>query len=174
MTDAPRDEEKLTERIDPCPCCGSKAIEHAITDEESENWNGRYIECTNVSCRLSSRLGFPCPDDPMPGLRYSWNKRHRSPDTELPSRDFPAEMATIWGSEELQFKKEVYGANVATLLDNEHEIVEIVKRTDGTFDFIVHNRDGETDRWNEKSATLTKKHMALLGRLAATLPEPPQ
>jgi hypothetical protein len=58
------------------------------------------------------------------------------------------------------------GADVATILDNESEVLEIVRRSDGTFELIVHNRRGETDRWDDLSVVLKPQHFAVLGSIA--------
>jgi hypothetical protein len=65
------------------------------------------------------------------------------------------------------FKKEqLTGAMVATILDNENEVLEVLKRSDGKYDLIVHNRRGETDQWDDFTVTLKPAHFAVLGTIA--------
>lgn len=71
--------------------------------------------------------------------------------------------------EALKFRKEHYGATVATLIDTEDTIVEISARSDGDYELIVHNREGERDTFRDCSALLKPKHFAALGTLANRL-----
>lgn len=71
--------------------------------------------------------------------------------------------------EELKFRKEHYGATVATLIDSEDVVVEILARSDGDYELIVHNREGERDTFRDCSAVLKPKHWAALGELAHRL-----
>lgn len=66
----------------------------------------------------------------------------------------------------INFKKQHYGAEVATILNNEQEVVEVVRRTDGDFELTVHNREGESDRWHDLSAVLKPAHFVALGQIA--------
>lgn len=70
--------------------------------------------------------------------------------------------------ENLTFRKEHYGATVATLIDSEDVVVEISERSDG-YELIVHNREGERDTFRDCSAVLKPKHWAALGELAHRL-----
>ena len=64
------------------------------------------------------------------------------------------------------FKLESSGAEVATILDNENAVLEVMKRSDGTYELTVHNRRGETDRWDDLSVVLKPRHFAVLGSIA--------
>ena len=66
----------------------------------------------------------------------------------------------------IEFKKQHYGADVATVLDNEAEVVEVMRRSDGKFELTVHNRQGESDRWRDISAVLKPEHFVELGKIA--------
>jgi hypothetical protein len=58
----------------PCPCCGSKAkIDQIPHNPESLNSGGYYIECT--VCNVTTSLMFAAMGDPLPSLKYIWNKR---------------------------------------------------------------------------------------------------
>ena len=65
----------------------------------------------------------------------------------------------------VEFQKQQYGAEVATILDNENETVEVMRRSDGTFELIIHNRRGETDTWDDLTAILKAEHFVELGRV---------
>lgn len=66
----------------------------------------------------------------------------------------------------VKFNKQTYGADVATILDNEDEIVEVLRREDGNFELTVHNRRGGTEGWTDLSAILTPEHFIELGKIA--------
>lgn len=53
----------------PCPCCGSEPV------VETGRGGGKYIECTEPRCRLSTPIIFPCGDDVRALLVEIWNKR---------------------------------------------------------------------------------------------------
>ena len=40
----------------------------------------------------------------------------------------------------IEFKKERFGAEVATIHESSDQIVEVVRRQDGLFDLTIHNR----------------------------------
>jgi len=64
------------------------------------------------------------------------------------------------------FKEQSTGARVATILDNENEALEVMRCADGKYDLIIHNRRGETDRWEDLTVTLKPAHFAALGTIA--------
>lgn len=64
------------------------------------------------------------------------------------------------------FKIQAHGADVATILDSDNETLEIVRRTDGTFELVVHNRRFESDTWDDLSVILKPQHFAVLGSIA--------
>lgn len=78
-------------------------------------------------------------------------------------------------TETANFKKQqLGGADVATILDNENETLEVVRRTDGTFELIIHNRRAETDTWDDLSVTLKPAHFSVLGSISwMAVEEPP-
>ena len=64
-------------------------------------------------------------------------------------------------------KQQKYGADVATILDNDVECVEVARRTDGNFELTVHNRHGgDSDRWDDLTAVLKPEHFVELGKIA--------
>lgn len=64
------------EAILPCPCCGYRAeLEQAPQEPFTENSGGYYIECKRAGCGITTRLAFAAKDDPVPGLKESWNRR---------------------------------------------------------------------------------------------------
>lgn len=64
------------------------------------------------------------------------------------------------------FKKEQYGATVATILETEDSIVEVQERNDGQYGLIVHSRRCDNDRWDDISAYLKPEHFDMLGAIA--------
>ena len=66
----------------------------------------------------------------------------------------------------IEFKRERSGADVATIIDETDQIIEILRRSDGLFDLIIHVRNFETDRWDDMTAVLTPQHFILLGTVA--------
>lgn len=66
-------------------------------------------------------------------------------------------------TETAKFKRQRYGAMVATIKETEHVALEVLARNDGRFVLTVHNRSGEPDRWEDLSVTLEPKHFEMLG-----------
>lgn len=66
----------------------------------------------------------------------------------------------------ITFKKERYGADVATIHEGDDQIVEVLRRKDGRFDLIVHSRRHDTDRWDDLTATLKPADLLALGEVA--------
>jgi hypothetical protein len=70
------------------------------------------------------------------------------------------------------FVAQQHGAVVATILETDHSIVEVLKRSDNQYELIIHSRRGQTDQWDDLSAPLQPIHFQALGSIAATpLPE---
>lgn len=65
----------------------------------------------------------------------------------------------------LQFEAQAYDAIVATIRQTDDALLEVVKGRDGTFNLVIHNRVGETDRFEDLSIRLEPKHFALLGQV---------
>lgn len=65
----------------------------------------------------------------------------------------------------IEFKKERYGADVATIHESAEQIVEVVRRDDGLFSLIIHNRVSG-DRWEDLTATLSAAEFIKLGEVA--------
>ena len=59
----------------PCPCCGSKASFGAVISDldNDPNDGGMFAACEE--CELSTKLVFPCGDDPHEMLSELWNAR---------------------------------------------------------------------------------------------------
>jgi hypothetical protein len=66
----------------------------------------------------------------------------------------------------IEFKKEIYGAEVATIVENEDEILEVLRRSDGKFDLTVHCRRPKTGRWDDLTVVLEPRHFKDLGDIA--------
>lgn len=62
-----------------------------------------------------------------------------------------------------KFERQRFGAMVATILETEYGALEVVARNDGKFVLTIHNRTGESDRWEDLSVTLEPKHFEMLG-----------
>lgn len=69
-----------------------------------------------------------------------------------------------------KFETQRYGAVVATIQESENGAVEVQARNDGKFILTVHSRVGETDRFEDLSATLDPKHFDMLGSIARQKP----
>lgn len=65
----------------------------------------------------------------------------------------------------IEFKTERYGADVATIHESADQIVEVVRRKDGFFDLVIHNRVWHT-QWEDKTATLSAAEFIKLGEVA--------
>lgn len=63
------------------------------------------------------------------------------------------------------FERQKYGADVATIVENDERILEVLRRKDGLFDLTIHSRiwDGE---WEDLTVTLNAVHFIDLGRVA--------
>lgn len=59
--------------LKPCPFCASIAYFFTVNDEESGDFGGQGVVCTN--CGASIGLKFACGEDPKPELAESWNQR---------------------------------------------------------------------------------------------------
>jgi len=66
-----------------------------------------------------------------------------------------------------EFKKQNFGAVVATIRETDDGLLEIQDMGDDTYSLIVHSRVGETDRFEDLSIRLERKHFAALGTIAA-------
>lgn len=69
-----------------------------------------------------------------------------------------------------KFETQRFGAVVATILESDYGAVEVQARNDGKFVLTVHSQVGETDRWQDLSATLEPKHFEMLGSIARQQP----
>ena len=66
----------------------------------------------------------------------------------------------------IEFKKQAYGADVATVLENEDSVLEVLRRKDGKFELTIHSRQPDTDRWEDLTSVLEPPHFIELGRIA--------
>lgn len=73
------------------------------------------------------------------------------------------------------FRREAFGAMVATILETADVIVEVLVGEGKTYALIVHNRVGETDRFEDMTANLTAEQFRMLGSVADRMapPAPP-
>ena len=69
-------------------------------------------------------------------------------------------------TETAKFERQRFGAMVATIKETADGALEVLARNDGRFVLTVHNRTGETDRWEDMSITLEPKHFEMLGSIA--------
>lgn len=63
-------------------------------------------------------------------------------------------------------KQEFGGATVATILETDDSVVEVMERNDGTYELIVHARRSEHGEREDLSARLKPEHFDLLGSVA--------
>jgi hypothetical protein len=68
------------------------------------------------------------------------------------------------------FVKQHYGATVATIRETPDECLEVQALSGGTFSLTVYSRQGESDRWDDLSIELERKHFGMLGSIAAAPP----
>lgn len=66
----------------------------------------------------------------------------------------------------IEFKRQRYGADMATILDEPHKIVEVQRFSNGLFDLTVHSLDSETGVWDDLTAILKPEHFIALGQVA--------
>ena len=64
-----------------------------------------------------------------------------------------------------EFVKQRYGAIVATIRETDGGLLEVQQVNDGTFILTVHSRVGESDRFEDLSIKLERKHFAMLGSI---------
>lgn len=65
----------------------------------------------------------------------------------------------------LAFKREKYGADVATIHEDGDQIVEVVRRGDGRFDLTIHCRRAHGDLWDDMTVTLSADRFTALGQV---------
>jgi hypothetical protein len=63
------------EPVLPCPFCGGEPELGVCEDENSQDFGGHFIQCTNGRCMASIGLIFACGDEPDPLLVERWNER---------------------------------------------------------------------------------------------------
>lgn len=66
-----------------------------------------------------------------------------------------------------EFVKQQFGATIATIRETDDGLLEVQDMGDGTYALIVHSRVGETDRFDDLTIRLERKHFAMLGSIAA-------
>ena len=66
------------EGLKSCPCCGSESYFSMCENDDSSDYGGWFVECSNDRCRLTTPLVFPLGDDPRERLLEIWNKRHNA------------------------------------------------------------------------------------------------
>lgn len=65
-----------SDRLKPCPFCGSEAEGCTMPAEQDDVGAGAmFVQCTNSRCMASSALIYPLMDDPKPLLLERWNRR---------------------------------------------------------------------------------------------------
>jgi len=60
----------------------------------------------------------------------------------------------------IEFKREKYGAEVATIHEDGDQIVEVVRRGDGRFDLTIHRRRAHGDLWDRKMSRVMAPDLA--------------
>lgn len=65
-----------------------------------------------------------------------------------------------------QWVNEAGGAVVATILQDDDQIVE-VQKMEGSYRLTIHSRRDESDRWDDLTAVVLDKHLALIGALTS-------
>lgn len=69
-----------------------------------------------------------------------------------------------------KFETQRFGSVVATIQESADGAVEVKARNDGKFILTIHRRVGETDRFEDISATLEPMHFEMLGSIAERSP----
>lgn len=60
----------------PCPFCGSRPRWHLIDPEPGDpNAGARYVQCSDPTCGVSTKLWFPIMEDVFPHIAAAWNRR---------------------------------------------------------------------------------------------------
>ena len=67
----------LSPKLKPCANCGGRGKFHIVSDQRSKNWNGEYIECSNIQCGISTPIMFPAMESVKEALADIWNRRPR-------------------------------------------------------------------------------------------------
>ncbi len=68
-----------SDRLKPCPFCGSEAEIITLEGETDEPSIGaQCVQCTSSACGAASGLIYPLMDDVNDLLRERWNKRHNA------------------------------------------------------------------------------------------------
>ena len=65
-----------------------------------------------------------------------------------------------------KFKKQTYGAVVATIYEDDTSIVEVQQRNDGMYGLIIHTRKSYGNGWDDLTAYLKPEHYDALGSVA--------
>ena len=61
----------LSPKLKPCANCGGRGKFHIVSDQRSKNWNGEYIECSNIQCGISTPIMFPAMESVKEALAES-------------------------------------------------------------------------------------------------------
>ena len=140
--------------LKPCPFCGGEA--------ELERDNDHHGEWFNLGCaRNWHRVG---PDQACPG-GYIWYTA--GPEEEAEAIAAWNRRATDPAVAAVEFVKQDFGgATVATILETDDSVVEVMERNDGTYELIVHARRSEYGPREDLSARLKPEHFELLGSIA--------
>ena len=59
--------------LEPCPCCGGRAVFGRITDLKDAGFGGNFITCHE--CIITTDLRFSLKEDARPRLAEAWNRR---------------------------------------------------------------------------------------------------
>lgn len=75
MSGDPQEPMDDSDRLKPCPFCGSAAEMDFVRSETEDppDEGGYFISCGE--CGASTNLRFPCGEDPRPLLIEQWNRR---------------------------------------------------------------------------------------------------
>jgi len=93
----------------------------------------------------------------------------RGGDSQTPSPSLPE--TTGSEAKALEFKTEIGGARVATLLETSNQIIEVLDCKNGLYDLTIHHYDEDRGLWDDMTAYNVKGEvLARLGCLASPLP----
>lgn len=65
----------MTDELKGCPCCQKAACILEVECGDDDNFGGKYIECQNPQCGITSPIIFPCMESVEDKLTAIWNAR---------------------------------------------------------------------------------------------------
>lgn len=65
----------MNDELKGCPCCQQAACILEVECGDDDNFGGKYIECQNPQCGITSPIIFPCMESVEDKLTAIWNAR---------------------------------------------------------------------------------------------------